>query len=57
MSNLLKFGCLFGLLVVVGCGGGASPPPSDEKVNELNAKMDADMKSMTQGLPKNLPKK
>lgn len=57
MSNLLKFGCLFGLLVVVGCGGGASPPPSEEKVNELNAKMDADMKSMTQGLPKNLPKK
>lgn len=57
MSNFSKFGCLLGLFVMVGCGGGASPPPTEEKVNELNAKMDADMKSMTQQLPKNVPKK
>jgi len=35
----------------IGCNS-APPPPSEEKVSELNAKMDADMKTMMKQVPK-----
>ncbi|MFO1065606.1 MAG: hypothetical protein U0892_17205 [Pirellulales bacterium] len=43
---------LVALVFALGCGGGASPPPSEEKVKELNQAMENDMKNMMQSVPK-----
>ncbi len=56
MSSIAKFGCLFSLFLVLGCNS-APPPPTEEKINELNSKMDEDMKNMMKQVPKTVPKK
>ncbi len=38
--------------LVLGCGGGAAAPPTQDEVERNNAAMEADMKSMMQQVPK-----
>jgi hypothetical protein len=53
MLKLCKVGlvCSF-FSLVLGCGPSAPSEPSKEKVDELNAQMDADMKQMMKQVPK-----
>jgi hypothetical protein len=53
MQKFCQMGLVFfGLFVVTGCGPSTPTPPSEEKIKEMNAAMDADMKSMTGNMPK-----
>lgn len=53
MQKFCQMGLVcFGLFLVTGCGPSKPTPPSEEKIKELNAKMDADMKSMMGNIPK-----
>jgi len=37
--------------LALGCGGGASAPPTQDEVEKNNAAMDTDMKTMMQQVP------
>jgi hypothetical protein len=53
MQKFCQFGLVcFGLFLVTGCGPSSSAPPTEEKIKELNSKMDADMKSMSGSITK-----
>lgn len=53
MLKLCKLGLVCSLVgLVLGCGPSEPSQPSEEKINELNAQMEADMNSMMKQVPK-----